>query len=385
MFKLISSSVILTLALIASTSAAEPPPETALTEALRVVRTMVASDDIYNRILAAGALCETGDARALEMLGKYVAHNDFVIKRSAIDTLLSTSHPNSIDMVMRVAETDSVTLTLMVESLAATPREDLEDVLIEALKSDKAYVRKNALQALSRIKTQEVNDAVHSITDNPKELPTVRAYGYYTLASIGHGAEVSEQVLAIAKSGESGDEREVAAAALGMIDSDSSKAALATLAAEDIDGRVKLAAIASSAGLKDDDAIAAMIKTVAYGKPLEASVMAGALRRLPPDISRQVTDTLIKCCALPPDTATRVLESWGWIAQDAGFLYRWGLAHPETDVRLQTLWLIGHRRDAAAVSDLAKFLKDADPGIRTMAAWAIIHSADGDFVGGVET
>lgn len=366
-------------------AAGEPPDVKMINDAVRVARAMVASDDVYDRILAAGALVETGDKPALELLLKYLATNDFVLKRSAIDTLLSTNHPSGVDMIMREAERDDVTLTLMVESLAATPREDLEDVLLHALASDKAYVRKNALQALSNIDTEAVNAAVHEVTDNPKESPTVRAYGYYALASTGHGAEIDEQVLAIAQQGETPDEREVAAATLGLIDSAASKAMLQTLATKDSDGRVQLAAIASSAGLKDEEAIAKMIKLVAYGKPMEASVMAGAIRRLPTDMVHDMTRTLITCCPLTSDTATRVLESWGWVPNDAGFLIEWGLSHQEVDVRLQTLWLIGHRREAASVNRIREFLTDENPGIRTMAAWAIIHSAGGTFVGGVET
>ncbi len=362
-----------------------PPGDLVVHDAVRVARMMLTSEDVYDRILAAGALVETGDKAALETLVKYAAANDFVIKRSAIDTLLSTNHPNGVDMIMRVAERDSVTLTLMIESLAATPRGDLEDVLIEALSSDKAYVRKNALQALSNIDTEQVNTAVHRITDNPKETPTVRAYGYYTLATNGHGADIGKQVITIAHTGETSDEREVAAATLGHIDTAASKAVLTQMALQDADGRVKLAAIASSAGLKDSDAIAKLIEVIAYGKPMEATIMAGAIRRLPLAVVRDVTQTLISCCPLPPDTATRLLESWGWIGGDAAFLYQWGLAHQEADVRLQTLWLIGHRRDASSVKDLGAYLKDENPGIRTMAAWAIIHSADGSFVGGVET
>lgn len=362
-----------------------PPPDAAIHDAVRVARRMVLSEDVYDRILAAGALVEIGDKPALEMLVKYAAANDFVIKRSAVDTLLSTEHPNGVDMVMRVAESDEVTLTLMIESLAATPREDLEDLLLAALGSGKAYVRKNALQALSHIDTKRVNVAVTALTGNPDELPTVRAYGYYQLAATGHGAALGPEVIRIAEQGETGDEREVAAAALGRIGTAEARATLTKLAESDTDGRVKLAAIASSAGLKDDDAIAKMIKVVAYGKPMEATVMAGAIRRLPPDIVRKLTETLISCCKLPSDTATRLLESWGWIGGDATFLYTWGLAHEETDVRLQTLWLIGQRRDASAVGTITSYLKDPNPAIRTMAAWAIIHSAGGSFVGGVET
>lgn len=360
------------------------PEERILHEAVRVARTMLGSEDVYNRILAAGALVETGDRPALELLVKYMESKDFVLKRSAIDTLLSTNHPRGVDLIMREAQRDDVALTLMVESLAATPREDLEDLLLQALASNKAYVRKNALQALSAIDTDAVNAAVHRVTDDPKESPTVRAYGYYVLASTGHGAEVGERVLEIARTGQTPDEREVAAATLGHIDSAASKATLKVLAKEDVDGRVQLAAIASSARLKDEDAISRMVKLVAFGKPMESTVMAGAIRRLPGDLVHDVTRTVI-ALNLSTDTATRVVESWGWIRNDATFLYDWGLAHQASDVRLQTLWLVGHRRDAAAIREIARFLKDDDPGIRTMAAWAIIHSAGGSFIGGVET
>jgi hypothetical protein len=52
---------------------------------------------------------------------------------------------------------------------------------------------------------------------------------------------------------------------------------------------------------------------------------------------------------------------------------------------MQTIWMVGHRKDAAAISLLVPFLGDEDPGIRGMAAWAIIHTKGDSYVEGVET
>lgn len=353
-------------------------------DAVKVARTMLESEDVYDRILAAGALAETGDKAALELLQKYLGAEDLVIKRSAIDTLLSGTHPSTIELLMRSAANDSMALNLMVESLAANPRDDLEDLLIGALDSSKANMRKNALQALSNTDTPRVTAAVHKVIDNPAEIPTVRGYGYYALAATGHGGDVMKGILELAKSGETSDEREVAAVALGRINTKESQKALAELSKAD-DGRVKIAAIASSAGLRNDDALAQFVKTVAYGKPLEATIMAGAVRRLPPEIARDITKTLISCCHLKTDIATRLLESWGWVASDPAFVYTWGLQNTDMEVRLQTLWLVGHRKDTAWLAKIAPYLNDEIPALRAMAAWAIIHTAGDGYVGGVET
>jgi hypothetical protein len=52
---------------------------------------------------------------------------------------------------------------------------------------------------------------------------------------------------------------------------------------------------------------------------------------------------------------------------------------------MQTIWLIGQRRDEAAIGRLVPFLKDGDAGIRGMAAWAIVHIAGHRYVGGIAT
>ena len=106
---------------------------------------------------------------------------------------------------------------------------------------------------------------------------------------------------------------------------------------------------------------------------MEASILAGALKRLPPKTAAQITEVLMTCCKLTADAATRVLESWSGIEADPAPVYAWGLAHEEADVRLQTTWLIGHRRDAEALALLGPLLHDEDAGIRTMAAWSVVQ------------
>ena len=52
---------------------------------------------------------------------------------------------------------------------------------------------------------------------------------------------------------------------------------------------------------------------------------------------------------------------------------------------MQTLWLIGQRRDEVALARAAAFLTDEDAGIRGMAAWAIVRIRHQHYVDRVET
>lgn len=354
-----------------------------LYQAVDVAREMMSSDDIYDRILAAGALSDIGDAQALVLLERCIAIDDIVIRRSAIDTLISGSHPNSVNLLFKAASGDDEVLGLMAESLASVPRDDMGDLLLEALDGQSDFVKKHALQALVRSTGSAESAAVRKLVAASGTSPVIRAYGNYALLS-GGDSSVGAAMLATVDASSNADELEVAAVALGLIDSKESRAALEKLTKVN-DQRVVLAAIASKAALGDQDAVAQIIKTIGYGRPMEATVMAGSLKRLPPKLASQITETLLTCCPLKNDAATRLLESWGWIATDAGKVYDWGLSHKEADIRMQTIWLIGQRRDEAAIRRLVPFLKDDDAGIRGMAAWAIVHIAGHRYVGGIAT
>ncbi len=356
-----------------SSVATEAPTADALFgAAVNVAEASFKAGDVYDRLLAAGTLAETGNGPALEFLRTYLASDDLVFKRATIDTLLASSHPLELDLLFRAAERDPATLGLMMESLAATPRADMEDLISEALREGSSFVRKSAVQAIARGRVEGLNDQLQDLIEDESTHETVRAYAYYALVALGDGGNVTQRLFALVES-EQVEEREVAAIAMGLFPAKETGDRLMKLMADRSDERVSLAAMASAAGQGNDEAIGRLIKGVAYGKPMESSILAGALKRLPAATAAQITEVLITCCKLNADAATRVLESWSGIEADPTPVYAWGLAHEEDDVRLQTTWLIGHRRDEKALPLLAPLLKDEDAGIRTMAAWSVVQ------------
>ena len=358
------------------------PHDRTLSQAVQVARAMMSSQDIYDRILAAGALSDIGDSKALEQIARALTVDDNVVQRSAIDTLITANHPNSVDLLFKSASASPAILGMMAESLASVPRSDMGELLAKALEHESDFVKRHALQALVRAPGSGENAAIEKLAKNAETSPVIKAYANYALLAEGQKSHAKDMMVA-AKS-KNPDIREVAAVALGLIDTKESRAALGILS-KDTDQRVGLAAVASDAGLGNQDASGKIIQVIAYGTPMESTVMAAAIKRLPGKIALQITQTLMSCCKLKGDAATRLLESWAFIHADATAVYRWGLAHNEADARMQTIWMVGHRKDAAAMSLLVPFLGDEDPGIRGMAAWAIIHTTGDHYVEGVET
>ena len=361
---------------------AEATHDRTLHEAVRVAKEVMGSQDIYSRILAAGALSDIGDRKALDILERCLTVDDTVILRSTIDTLITANHPNSVDLLFKTASRNGEVLGLMAESLASVPRDDMGELLAKALHEQSDFVKKHALQALVRAPAAGETAEVQKVAEAPETSPIIKAYAAYALFVAGRKDMATE--LFKAASSTSIDIREVAAVGLGLIDSPESRKALEALGKES-DKRVAVAAVASSAGLGDQNAVGKVIQTIAYGQPMEATVMAGAMKRLPPKLALQITETLLTCCRLKGDAATRLLESWGFISANPAKIYAWGLGHADPDVRMQTVWVIGQRRDAGAIPLLAPFLEDKDEGIRGMAAWSIIHIEGANYVEGVET
>jgi HEAT repeat protein len=183
-----------------------------LYQAVDVAREMMSSDDIYDRILAAGALSDIGDAQALVLLERCIAIDDIVIRRSAIDTLISGSHPNSVNLLFKAASKDDEVLGLMAESLASVPRDDMGDLLLDALDDQSDFVKKHALQALVRSTGSAENAAVRKLVAASSTSPVIRAYGNYALVSGGESS-VGAAMLATAGASSNADELEVAAVA----------------------------------------------------------------------------------------------------------------------------------------------------------------------------
>ncbi|MCB1749296.1 MAG: HEAT repeat domain-containing protein, partial [Gammaproteobacteria bacterium] len=80
-----------------------------------------------------------------------------------------------------------------------------------------------------------------------------------------------------------------------------------------------------------------------------------------------------------------LVEAWGTIKADPAHLYAWALGNANPDIRMQGIWLVGQRGDRAYLERIAPMLKDADSGVRGMAAWAIVRILGAEYGRGLET
>ena len=114
---------------------------------------------------------------------------------------------------------------------------------------------------------------------------------------------------------------------------------------------------------------------IVHGRGLDSSAAAASLRRISPPIAARITQRLIVCCDLSTDTATRLLEAWASIDADPSQVYEWGLGNNDADVRLQSVWLVGQRRDRDYLELLEPMLTGSeDPAVRGMAAWSVVRT-----------
>ena len=356
----------------------------AVREAVAVAKQLRNSDNEFDQVAGAGTLADVGDKDALQFLVDTVSHPDWSTMRSAIDALLSLEHPAGVDLLYRLATVhpDGVFLKFLSESLASRPRDDMGEFLMNTLDLDDQWVIRYALQALQTIPVDDKEARISKfIADKARDSAT-QAYAYLVLMDTDARAQSLTKLIELSVSGTS-EAQEAAAVALGRVDNKDTQAALAQLRKVS-DPRTQLAATASIAGFGAEDAIKRMIEIIAYGKGLDPSLAAASLRRMPGPIVLKISNVLIECCNLNSDIATRVIESWAKVDADPTNIYTWGLKHENAEVRMQAAWLVGLREDRAWLNRVIPMLKDADPGVRGMAAWTVIHLLGNEYDPGVE-
>jgi HEAT repeat protein len=359
--------------------------ERAVRDAVKVARTLFKSDNMFDQICGAGTLVDIGDKEALQFLADYMNHDDWSVQRSAIDMMLSVQHPTALDVIYRMSELrhTGVFMKFLSESIASKPRADMGEFLMSALGFDDAWVRKFALQALAAIPLDDKEARITAFIEDESTDPVSRAYGYYVLMYTPSREAALAKLLEIAE-GSNDQAQEGAAVGLGLVDTDATKGALKKLQTTSTP-TVKIAALASSAGLGDEDAIAELIDIVVNGIGLDSSVAAASLRRMPADIAVRISETLMNTYELSSDAATRLIESWAWIEADPSKVYDWGLNNENPDIRMQTIWLIGQRDEQTYLKALVPLLKNDDSGVRCMASWSIIRLLGDEYDPGVET
>jgi HEAT repeat protein len=359
--------------------------ERTVRDAVEVARKLFQSDNYFDKISGAGTLVDVGDKESLQFLTDYMDHNDWSIQRSAIDMMLNVQHPAGLDILYRLTSLNNgkVFLKFLVESVASKPRDDMAEFLMSLLlDTDDGWVRKFALQALAVMPLDDKEARITAYAAEESTDPVSRAYAYYVLMDTPSREKSLAKLIEIAAGGDE-QAQEAAAVGLGLVDNEETAAALDAMR-KSSSATVHIAAMASAAGFGNEDAISQLIDTIVNGKGLDASVAAASVRRLRTDVAVQVSETLMSCCELSSDTGTRLIESWGWIDADPKKIYDWGLNHENSDIRMQAVWLVGHRDDREYLDRIIPMLKDDDGGIRGMAAWTIVHMLGEQYDAGVE-
>ena len=353
-------------------------------DAVGVATELRHSESIYDQFTGAGTLVEIGDKEALQFLADSLSHPDWVIMRSAIDTLLNVQHPDGVNLIYRYSEIveDSIFMKFLSESLASRPRDDMAEFLMASTSVDDPWVGRHALQALAGIALDDKEKRMRAIAEDTERHSSTRAYAYFALMDTAARPESLKKLIEIATYW-GPDAQEAAAVGLGMTESAETIAALKHLRKAK-SYKVQIAAMASEAGFGNEEALDALVQIMAHGKGLDPSVAAASIRRLPVPIAAKISQALIDCCKLNSDVATRMIESWASIEGDATLIYDWGLGNDNPDIRMQAVWLVGARADSAYIERLKPFLQDTDSGIRGMAAWAIVRILGDRYEPGVE-
>lgn len=342
-------------------------------EAVAVARAAMGSGSVFTRLTAAGAVLDAGDPEGWQLLLQGLQSADRLTMLAAAGALLDVRSP-AVSSVMEVlAARDEGLEQVLVETLVHHPRADGRVLIWRALVSRESRLVVPSLEALARSQRREFRGMVSRLLETPETDPRVRVYALYALAALGsHGPRTVHRLAALAGSGRVGF-RELAAVALGEIGGERAKEALATLS-EDSSARVRIAALASRTAC-GDDAAGRRYRAILTGEERAlAELAAGALKRLPAPQAVRIAEHTVRCCELQPEVAMRIVESLGWVeGGDASGVLEWALAHPHMLVRMQGLWAIGQRRVRGDLDKAVPFLRDGDPGLRAMAAWAIVY------------
>ena len=195
-------------------------------EAVEVARTLRQSENLYDQFAGAGILVEIGDKDSLQLLVDNLAHPDWSLMRSAIDTLLNVQHPAGLDVIYRYAAAteDGMFMKFLAESCAIRPREDMAEFLVESLELDDVWIRKHALQALAVTPLNNKETRMREIAEDEKLDATSRAYAYYALMDTSARDESLDKLIEIS-SNWGAEAQEAAAVALGLVDNAATRAA----------------------------------------------------------------------------------------------------------------------------------------------------------------
>ncbi len=367
---------LLVSALLVPAAACKNPSERRADRATETARDVLALDgvDSFDRIAAAGVLMSGGSDEANEVIVDALTSGAKLAQQAAIGALLNVPGDEAIERISTYADQQDGNLDAVLQALRWAPRRDARKFVLEALAQSGDSTRVAAFDAAALTGDRELIPAVVAAATTARE-EHVHGYAVYAAAALG-----SDEAYGMVEPMLRGTvfEREIAAASLGFIDTNASKAALERFT-EDSEIGVRIAAWASLSSLGESKATDQLYAALTQPDPRIASLAAGAMRRASPDALRTISERAGDWSAIDVYAAGRVLEAIGWNpdAEAQPALQRALESEQDELLKLQSLWAVGWRGRAEELPLAEANLDDESNAIRVMAAWAVMRNQHG--------
>lgn len=329
--------------------------------------------DSFDRISAAGVLLSGGSKEANQILAEAFSGGATLAQQAAVGALLSVPGEASIQRIGTFARQSDANLHAALQALRWAPRTDARQFVLLGLEHTQAGTQVAAFDIAALLPRDSgllaaVEERIGSTDDSH-----VRGYGVYAAAAQG-SARAFEWIQPLLD----GEvfEREIAAASLGLIETEGSESALTALS-EDSQVSVRLAAWASLSRFGNTTAADRLFE--ALEKPELAALAAGAIRRASPTTIEAISKRAGDWKGIHVDAAGRVLEAIGWSeeANASSALARALEDNQDELLKLQGLWAVGWRGRAEERPLAVARLADDSSAVRTMAAWAVVINSHG--------
>lgn len=350
--------------------------------AVREASRLLHSSDPFDVASAAGTLLQHGDSESLKPLVSLLNSTNDLVVRAAVDTLISVNTDPSTKALGRLLDAGPEWGEFIAAGAVAIPRGGIDRLLLavafdEASQNEQARV--HALQALGMRRHSFSESQLAFLIGNAGDRRTVVSLmGSYLAARQGLMLPSAISRLLEASSASAGArEQEIAAIGLAYVRTPESRMAAKKLS-DSQDVKVRVAARVALMMLDGAEAQDALVELMVSASPYESSLAAAAVRRLPPDLAFAVTEQVLVGPRPPAAVAGRLIESWAWI-DDARRqrVIDWGFGSGDTEVILQTLWLVGWSDLPGYDAEVRRYLSHHDPAVRGMAAWTIVRANKG--------
>lgn len=347
-------------------------------DALQTAEALTRSDQPFDVAMGAGTLLQSGRADAFSVLHEQLISANNLVRRAAVDTLISVDTPAAANVISQMVEAGTEWGELVAAGLIAVPSNGhegvLEQIAFGSTYANKDVARAHALRALLSVVDSISERRLASLmkTTDPDSLLGATA-SYVALHQGVMTGEALQRLSGVVGQVGNAAAQEVAAVAFAHSDSAQTLSLLQTLS-ESSEPKVRIAALLSLAARGSQDAATELIEIILSGGTYGSTLAAAGLRRIPGEAAYKITRGTLSRGMPPVEGALRMIESWAWIDDDrVNEIIKWGLRQAHADLALQALWVIGWRREETYFDRITPLVRDKDPAVRGMAAWAVVR------------